>query len=207
MDKKALYKLSYGLYILTAREGERDNGCIINTAVQAASVPNQIGISVNKENFTHDMIKRTGKFTLSVIDTSASFDLFKRFGFQSGREVNKFDGFTEFGRDVNGICYVTKGTNACISVNVSKTVDLGSHTMFVGEIAGMEVLGEIPSVTYEYYLNNIKPRPQEIGKTAEGQTVWRCTICGHEYVGEELPADFICPVCHHSASFFEKTVS
>lgn len=203
MDKKAMYKLSYGLFVLTAKDGDKDNGCIINTAIQAASTPNQVSICVNKANFTHDMILKTGEFTVSIIAQDASFDLFKHFGFQSGRDVDKFADFNECSRGANGINYITKGTNAFISVKVDKTEDLGSHTMFVGEVTDMEVLSEVPSVTYEYYLNNIKPKPEEVGKTEEVKNVWRCTICGYEYVGEELPADFICPLCKHPASDFE----
>ena len=206
MDKKAMYKLSYGLFVLTAKEGEKDNGCIINTAIQAASTPNQMSICVNKANYTHDMIMRTGEFTVSVISQRASFDLFKHFGFQTGREVNKFADFTACNRGQNGIYYITEGTNAYISVKVAKTEDLGSHTMFIGEITDMEVLSGDASATYEYYMNYIKPKPQEVGKTEDGQTIWRCTICGYEYVGEELPEDFICPLCKHPASDFEKVI-
>ena len=206
MDKKAIYKLSYGLFVLTAKEGEKDNGCIINTAIQAASTPNQLSICVNKANYTHDMIQRTGEFTVSVLAQDAKYELFQHFGFQSGREVNKFEKYTRCLRGKNGICYITEGTNAYISVKVNKTEDLGSHTMFIGEITDMEVLSEVPSVTYEYYLNHIKPKPQAVGTTESGQTVWRCTICGYEYVGEELPEDFICPLCKHPASDFEKVV-
>lgn len=206
MDKKAMYKLSYGLFVLTAKEGEKDNGCIINTAIQAASTPNQMSICVNKANDTHDMIMRTGEFTVSVISQRASFGLFKHFGFQTGREVNKFADFTACDRGQNGIYYITEGTNAYISVKVAKTEDLGSHTMFIGEITDMEVLSGDASATYEYYMNYIKPKPQEAGKTEDGQTVWRCTICGYEYVGEELPEDFICPLCKHPASDFEKVI-
>ncbi|MDY2728868.1 rubrerythrin [Clostridium sp. HCP1S3_B4] len=206
MDKKAMYKLSYGLFVLTVREGDKDNGCIINTAIQAASAPNQMSICVNKANYTHDMIMRTGVLTVSVISQKATFDLFKHFGFQTGREVNKFADFTACSRGENGIFYVTEGTNAYISVKVNKTEDLGSHTMFIGEITDMEVLSEDASATYEYYMNHIKPKPQEVGKTEDGQTIWRCTICGYEYVGEELPEDFICPLCKHPASDFEKVI-
>lgn len=206
MDPKAMYKLSYGLFVLTAKEGEKDNGCIINTAIQVASSPNQISICVNKDNYTHDMIMRTDELTVSVISQKANFDLFKHFGFQTGREVNKFADYTACARGENGIYYVTEGTNAYISVKVEKKVDLGSHTMFIGTITDMEVLSEDSSATYEYYLNNIKPKPQEVGKTEDGQIVWRCTICGYEYVGEEIPEDFICPLCKHPASDFEKVV-
>ena len=200
MDKKAMYKLSYGLFVLTAKDEEKDNGCIINTAIQASSMPNQLSICVNKANLTHDMIVKTGKFTVSVISQDAGFDLFKHFGFQSGKNFEKCK------RGENSIYYITEGTNAYISVNVSKTEDLGSHTMFIGEITDMEVLSETPSVTYDYYLKNIKPQPENVGTTTDGKTIWRCTICGYEYVGEELPEDFVCPLCKHPASDFEKII-
>mgnify|MGYP004509952251 FL=1 len=206
MDKKAMYKLSYGLFVLTARENEKDNGCIINTAIQAASDPNQLSICVNKANYTHDMIVRTGKFTVSVLSERADFELFRHFGFQSGRDVDKFADFTDCARGADSLFYITKGTNAYISVTVSKTVDLGSHTMFIGEITDMAILSDAPSTTYEYYQSHIKPKPQAVGKTEDGQTIWRCRICGYEYVGEELPEDFICPICKHPASDFEKIV-
>ena len=197
-----MYKLSYGLFVLTAKEGEKDNGCIINTAIQAASAPNQISVCVNKANCTHDMIASTGAFNVSVIARSASFELFENFGYRSGRDADKFASFGGCKRAANGILFVTEGTNAYMSVRVDKSVDLGSHTMFVGEVTDMEVLDSAPSVTYEYYLNNIKPKPAD--KPAEGKTVWRCSVCGYEYEGEELPADFVCPLCKHPASDFEK---
>lgn len=206
MDKKAMYKLSYGLFVLTAKDEEKDNGCIINTAIQASSMPNQLSICVNKANLTHDMIVKTGKFTVSVISQDAGFDLFKHFGFQSGKDVDKFKNFEKCKRGENSIYYITEGTNAYISINVSKTEDLGSHTMFIGEITDMEVLSETPSVTYDYYLKNIKPQPENVGTTIDGKTIWRCTICGYEYVGEELPEDFVCPLCKHPASDFEKII-
>lgn len=159
MNEKTLFKLSYGLFVLTARQGEKDNGCIIDTAIQAASSPNQISICINKSEFTHDMILHTGEFTVSIISQKANFDLFKHFGFQSGRNVNKFENFTACKRGKNGIFYITEGTNGFISVKVDKTVDLGSHTMFIGEITDMEVLSEDISATYEYYKNKIKPAP------------------------------------------------
>ena len=171
MNKKAMYKLSYGLFVLTAKDAEKDNGCIINTAVQAASEPNQLSICVNKANYTHDMIQKTGKFTVSVLSQEAQFGLFEQFGFQSGRNVNKFEVFEKCARGLNGIYYITEGTNAYISVTVKKTEDLGSHTMFIGEITDMEVLSDIPSVTYEYYQNHIKPKPQVVGKTEAGLNI------------------------------------
>ena len=206
MNKKAMYKLTYGLFVLTAKRENKDNGCIINTAIQAASEPNQISIAINKTNYTHDMVKATGEFTISILSEKATFDLFRRFGFQSGKNVDKFDGFSGMRRGKNGIYYITEGTNAYISVKVELMEDLGSHTMFIGTITDMEVLSEDNSVTYGYYQEHIKPKPEATGKTNEGKTIWRCRICGYEYVGEELPEDFICPVCKHPAADFEKVV-
>ena len=205
MDNQALFKLSYGLFVLTARDGEKDNGCIINTAIQVASTPNQLSICVNKTSHTHDMIVKTGIFTVSILNQKASFDIFKRFGFASGRDVDKFADYAECKRGDNGVYYITESTNAYISVKVSKTEDLGSHTMFVGEITDMEILGEEPSVTYAYYFQHIKPKP-EASASPSGKTVWRCKICGYEYEGEEIPEDYICPICKHPASDFEKVL-
>ena len=206
MDKRAMYKLTYGLFVLTANENGKDNGCIINTAIQAAGDPNQVSISVSKQNYTHDMIVRTGKFTVSSITEKADFSLFKRFGFQSGKDTDKFQGFDGWMRGINGVTYITESTNAYISVEVEKSVDLGSHTLFIGKVTDMEVLSDDKSVTYEFYQSNIKPKPEQVGTTPKGETVWRCIICGYEYVGEELPEDFICPWCKHPASDFEKIV-
>ena len=206
MDKKAMYKLTYGLFVLTANENGKDNGCIINTAIQAAGDPNQVSISVSKQNYTHDRIVRTGKFTVSSITEKADFSLFKRFGFQSGKDTDKFQGFDGWMRGINGVTYITESTNAYISVEVEKSVDLGSHTLFIGKVTDMEVLSDDKSVTYEFYQSNIKPKPEQVGTTPKGETVWRCIICGYEYVGEELPEDFICPWCKHPASDFEKIV-
>lgn len=204
MNQKALFKLSYGLYILTAKCGDKHNGCVINTVQQVTSDPLQVSIAVNKTNYTHDMIMESKEFTVSVINQHASFDLFKRFGFQSGRDTDKFAGFESFGTNASGVRYIKDGINSYISVKVEKTEDLGSHTMFIGKVTEMEVLNEIPSATYEFYQSNIKPKPVAVGATNDGKTIWRCTICGYEYVGEELPDDFICPLCKHPASDFEK---
>ena len=206
MDMKAMYKLSYGLFVLTAKRGEKDNGCITNTAIQVTSEPNRISIAVNKANYTHNMVLETGKFNVSIISEKADFDLFKHFGFQSGRDVDKFADFTDCARAENGIFYITKGTNAVISAEVEQSIDLGSHTLFIAKVTDLMVLDAASSATYEYYQNNIKPKPQAVGTTPTGQTIWRCRICGYEYVGEELPEDFICPLCKHPASDFEKVV-
>ena len=202
----AMHRLSYGLFVVTAKDGDKVNGCITNTAIQVASDPDRIAVAVNKANYTHDMILKTGAFNISVISEDADFTLFKHFGFQSGREVDKFAGYTDYKISDNELPYITKGTNAYFSITVQQTVDLGSHTLFIGTIDAMEVLSAAPSATYTYYQETIKPKPEAVGKTSNGQTIWRCTICGYEYVGEELPEDFICPICKHPASDFEKVV-
>ena len=199
-----MYQLTYGLFVLTAQEGDKDNGCIINTAIQVTSEPNRISIAVNKANYTHDMVLRTGKFNVSVLDEQASFLLFKRFGFQSGRDVNKYDDFQNYDRSENGITYINSGTNAFISGEVEQTIDLGTHTLFIAKVTDMEVLSNQQSVTYAYYQENIKPKPEAVGVTKEGQVVWRCRICGYEYIGEDIPEDFICPICKHPVADFER---
>ena len=206
MDQKVLQKISYGLFVLTAEKDGKDNGCIINTACQVASEPLVISISVNKANLTCEMVQETKKFNLSVISEAATFDLFKHFGFVSGRDVDKFAGFTACRRTENGLMAVTEGTNAFLSAEVISATDLGSHMLFLAKVTDGEIFDPTPSATYAYYFANIKPKPEAVGKTEDGQTVWRCTICGYEYVGEELPEDFICPICKHPASDFEKVV-
>lgn len=206
MDNKAMYKLSYGLFVLTAKVGDKENGCITNTAVQVASEPNTISFAVNKANYTHDMVMETKRANISVISEAADFELFKHFGFQSGRDVDKFADFRDCKYAENGIPYITKGTNAYFSIDVKQTVDLGSHTLFIGVPTAMEVLADTASATYAYYQSEIKPKPEKVGETKTGQTVWRCRICGYEYVGEEMPDDFLCPLCNHPKADFEKIV-
>ena len=204
MNKKAMYQLTYGLFVLTARLGEKDNGCIINTAGQVTNTPNRIQIAVNKANYTHDMIKETGVFNVSMISQKASFELFKRFGFQSGKDVDKFAGFEGYAVGENGVNYITDGCNGYISVKVEQTLDLGTHTLFIGLVTDMDVLNDVTSTTYGYYQDNIKPKPQ--APKGEGKPVWICKVCGYVYEGENLPADYICPLCKHPASDFEKGV-
>lgn len=195
MDNKALFKLSYGLFVLTAREGEKDNGCIINTAIQLTSSPCRISIAVNKQNYTHDMVLRTGVFNVSVLTEEATFWVFQHYGFQSGRDVDKFAGIPE-NRTENGLRYVDGCTNAVLSGKVVQTVDCGSHTLFIAEVTDAKVLSNDKSVTYQYYFDHIKPKPEKKG--------WVCKICGYVYEGEELPEDFICPICKHGAGDFER---
>lgn len=206
MDSKAMQKVSYGLYVLTAKEGDKNNGCIVNTLTQVTSNPNKVSVTVNKDNYTHQMIKETKKFAASIISEDATFDLFKQFGFQSGRDVDKFSDFKDYAFTKDEMPYITKGVNSYISANVTEMIDVGTHTIFIGEVTDMEVLSDYPSVTYAYYHEHIKPKPQKVGETPDGQVIWRCTICGYEYVGEELPEDFICPICKHPASDFEKVI-
>ena len=199
MDPKALFRIGYGLYVLTAAENGRHNGCIINTLQQITDTPLRISVTVNKGNLTHDMILRTGRFNVSVLSQDASFDVFRHFGFQSGRETEKIAGYHGVAYSENGLAYLTDMTNAYLSGKVFHTVDLGTHTLFLADLTGAEVLSDVETATYSYYQSHIKPKPQPVK-----QTGWRCRICGYVYEGEELPADFICPLCKHGTVDFEK---
>lgn len=196
---KAIHKLTYGLFILTARDGEKDNGCIINTVTQVTSEPNRITIAVNKANYTHDMIVRTGEFNVSVLTENSKFETYKHWGFQSGKDTDKLEAIS-FRRAENGITYIADETNAYISAKVVSSIDLGSHTLFIADVTASEVLSDDESVTYSYYQKNIKPSKP---KTEEKKKGFICTICGYIYEGETLPDDFICPLCKHPASDFE----
>ena len=199
MDNKALYKIGYGLYVLTAKANGKDNGCIINTAIQVTSSPCNISITVNKQNFTHDLIKISGKLNISVLTTETPFSLIKHFGFCSGRDTDKFSGIVAEESE-NGLKYIKESANAFISGKVFDSVDLGTHTMFFAEVIAAEILSDKPALTYDYYQTNIKPS----ANTNASKTKWRCEICGYEYDGDNLPPDYICPVCKHGASDFSK---
>lgn len=201
MNTNVMRNLSYGLFVLTARDGEKDNGCIINTVCQVASEPNRISISVNKANYTHDMILKTGAFNVSILNESAKFDIFRHFGFQSGRDTDKTVG-VELARSGNGICYLAdREANAYISGKVIQSIDVGSHTLFIADVTDGEILNDTASATYAYYFSHIKPKPEDSKK--EKKKGWICTICGYIYEGEHLPEDFICPICKHPASDFK----
>ena len=204
MDMKTMYNISYGLFVLTAALDGRDSGCIINTAGQVTSEPNRISITVNKANFTQELVLKSGKFNISILSEEAGFDIFRHFGFQSGRDVDKFAGYGPCRRSANGLYVVTGGTNGFISASVEQTIDLDTHTLFIASVEDMEVLSQAPSATYSYYHNAIKPQPAQ--PAAGGRTVWRCTVCGYIYEGGELPEDYVCPLCKHPASDFEKVV-
>ena len=202
MDNKVMYSLSYGLFVLSARRGDKDNGCITNTAIQVTTEPNRIVVAVNKSNYTHDMVKETGRFTVSILSEEAKFDLFQRFGFQSGRDVDKFAGFeAHTGKDGDGIPYVTQGTNAWLSCKVVSATDLGTHTLFLADVLDGGVLSSAPSATYAYYQAHIKPKPGAPAPSEKKR--WVCKVCGYVHEGP-LPADFICPLCKHPASDFER---
>lgn len=195
----AMHKFSYGLFCLSSKEGDKDNACIINTAIQVTNDPKQVSICVNKANCSHDMILKTKEFNISFLTVKTPFEVFTRFGFQSGRDADKFDGFADAKRSENGILYLAKDANAMISVKVSKAIDLGTHTMFIGDVTESIVLSEVQSVTYQYYLDEIKPKP--VNK--EKKKGFVCKVCGYIYEGDTLPPDFICPICKHGAEDFE----
>ena len=200
-----MFKLTYGLFVLSVNCHKRDNACIINTGIQVASAPDKISISVCKSDFTAEMLEYTDDFTLSVISRDADFSLFKRFGFQSGRDVEKFVNFEDVKRTDNGCYAILSGTNSYVSAHIDRKIDLGTHILIIATVTGGEVLSTVPSATYEYYLERIKPKPQTVTENS-GKIVWRCRICGYEYVGDDMNEDFICPVCKHGKSDFERVV-
>ena len=200
VEQNAMFSLSYGLFVLTARDGAKDNGCIINTVTQLTDSPKRISIAVNKANLTHDMIVKTGEFNVSVLSNDAPFALFQHYGFQSGRDVDKFADVKGMARATNGVYYLPYSTNAFVSGKVTQEIDLGTHTLFIADVTEARVLSGAPSMTYSFYFANVKPKPAALTK----QTGWVCKICGYVYEGETLPADFICPLCKHGAEDFEK---
>lgn len=204
MDSKVLFNVQYGLFVLSAHDDGTDNACIINTVTQVTAAPvtkDRISIAVNKSNYTHDLIAKTKKFTVSIISEAATFELFKNFGFQSGRKINKFAGFDDVKRTANGTLAITRGTNSYISANVIQQVELDTHSIFIAEVVDMEKLSDVPSTTYNYYQANIKPKP---AVKATGKTKWVCRICGYVHEGDEPPE--ICPLCKHPSTDFEKVV-
>ncbi|MDE6052644.1 MAG: flavin reductase [Lachnospiraceae bacterium] len=199
MDKKAMYHLTYGLFILTAKEGDKDNGCIVNTVSQVTTEPNRIVVAVNKKNYTHDMIVRTGVFNVSILTENSKFDTYKHWGFQSGADVDKTEAIT-YQRAENGVIYIAEETNAYLSAKVVSATDLGTHTLFLADVTDGAVLSEDNSVTYGYYQKNIKAAPT----ATEKKKGFICTVCGYIYEGDVLPDDFVCPWCKHPASDFKR---
>ena len=199
IEPNAMFKLSYGLFVLTAKD-DRDGGCIINAVNQITDSPKRISIAVNKANATHDMIARTGAFNLSVLTTETQFPLIQRFGFQSSRDADKFADYAFAARSENGLIYVTESSNAFISAKVVQALDYGTHTVFIADVSEAKVLSNAPSLTYAYYFEHVKPKPAALSE----QKGWVCKICGYIYEGDDLPADFICPLCKHGAEDFER---
>ena len=197
-DLTALFKIGYGLYVLTTRDGEKENGCIVNAVSQVTDTPLRVAVTVNKSNYTHELITKTGKMNVNCLSTDAPFGIFEWFGFASGRDKDKMDGMN-VSHSENGIPYLNFFTNAFISLEVETSVDLGTHTMFICNVTEAQVLNDKESMTYAYYHANVKPKPQP--KEKKGYV---CKICGYVYEGDELPEDFICPLCKHPASDFEK---
>ena len=200
IEPVAFNKLSYGLFVLTARDGNKLNGCIINTAQMLTDSPKRITVAVNKQNFTHDMILKTGEFNVSVLTESVTMKTFERFGFASGRDTEKFLDFEDFELSSNGIPYITKHTNAFFSAKVTSVSDNGTHTLFIAEVTEASVLSDEPSVTYAYYFAHIKPKKNKPSVQAAG---WVCKTCGFVYEGEKLPEGYECPICKHGAEDFE----
>ena len=195
-----MFKLQYGLFVLTARDCQKDNGCIINTVMQVTSNPQRITIAVNRANYTHDLIKQTGAFNVSILSTEAPFKLFQHFGFQSGRDVDKFREFPHAARSRNGLLYLTKYACAFLSARVVAQQEYESHTVFTAELTEATVLSGAEPVTYSYYHAHIKPKPKPATEKKKG---FVCKICGYVYEGDTLPPDFICPLCKHGAEDFE----
>ncbi len=199
-DLTALFKLGYGLYVVTTNDGTKDNGLIVNTVMQVTSTPCRVAVAVNKDNYSHDTIKNTGKMNVNCLSTEAPFSVFEAFGFKSGRDTDKFAGCTPK-RAANGLAYLPKYINAYISLEVVQYVDLGTHGMFICDVTDAEVISDKESMTYAYYHANVKPKPKAEEEKKKGYV---CKICGYVYEGDPLPEDFVCPWCKHPASDFEE---
>ena len=196
-DLTALFNIGYGLYVVTSNDGTRDNGLIVNTVSQVTSSPNRVAVCINKENYSHHIIKQTGKMNVNCLSTDAPFSVFENFGFRSGRSVDKFEGIDVLRSD-NGLVFLPKYINSFMSLKVEDYVDLGTHGMFICSVTEARVISNLDTMTYTYYQANVKPKPQ-----VEGKKGYVCKICGYVYEGDELPEDFVCPLCKHGAADFE----
>ena len=196
-DLTALFKIGYGLYVVTSNDGKKDNGLIVNTVTQVTNTPNRIAVVINKENYSHHVIKQTGIMNVNCLSVDAPFSVFEKFGFKSGRNYDKFEN-TEVNRSDNGLVFLERYINSFMSLKVEQYVDLDTHGMFICSIAEERVLNDLETMTYTYYQENVKPKP-----VVEGKKGYVCKICGYVYEGEELPEDYICPLCKHGASDFE----
>ena len=196
-DMTALFKIGYGLYVVTSNDGTRDNGLIVNTVTQLTDTPNRVAVNINKANYSHHVIKQTGVLNVNCLSVEAPFSVFERFGFQSGRQVDKFAG-KEVLRSDNGLVFLPKYINAFMSLKVEQYVDLDTHGMFICTVTEARVMSDKETMTYTYYQNNVKPKPQ-----TEGKKGFVCKVCGYIYEGETLPDDYICPLCKHGVADFE----
>ena len=196
VDPTALFRIGYGLYVVTSNDGKKDNGLIVNTVIQLTDQPNRVAVNINKENYSHHVIKQTGVMNVNCLSVEAPFQVFENFGFQSGRQADKFAGW-ETPRSENGLVILPKYINAFMSLKVEQYVDLGTHGMFICSVAEARVINKKDTMTYTYYQENVKPKPQ-----TEGKKGFVCTVCGYIYEGDVLPDDFICPLCKHGVADF-----
>ena len=197
IDTNALFKISYGLYVVTSHDGKKHNGIIVNTVMQLTDTPNRVGVCINKVNYSHDIIKSTKTMNINCLTESTPFETFKNFGFKSGRDNDKFDG-VDFYTSENDLAVLKENINAFISLKVTDYVDLDTHGLFICEVTEAEIINDDNAVTYTFYQKNIKPKPETKKKG------FVCKICGYVYEGETLPEDYICPLCKHGASDFEE---
>ena len=197
-DLTALFNIGYGLYVVTSNDGKKDNGLIVNTVSQVTNSPNRIAVTINKDNYSHHVIKQTGKMNINCLSVDAPFSVFENFGFRSGRNVDKFEG-SEPLRSDNGLAFLPRYINSFMSLKVEQYVDLDTHGMFICSVTEARVISDVETMTYTYYQKNVKPRPQ-----TEGKKGFVCKVCGYIYEGDELPEDFICPLCKHGAADFEQ---
>ena len=198
IDTKALFKIGYGLYVVTSRDGAKDNGLIVNTVTQLTDTPLRVAVNINKLNFSHDIIKKTGVLNVNCLNIEAPFSVFQKYGFVSGRDKNKFEG-EELVRSANGVVALTEYVNSVISLKVDQYVDLGTHGMFICSVTESKVINNVETMTYNYYQANVKPKPQPTKKKG-----YVCKVCGYVYEGDELPEDIVCPLCKHGAADFEE---
>ena len=196
-DLSALFKIGYGLYVVTSNDGKKDNGLIVNTVTQVTNTPNRVAVTINKDNYSHHVIKQTGKMNINCLTVEAPFAVFEKFGFTSGRNVDKFEGCEPLRSD-NGLVFLPRYINSFMSLKVEQYVDLDTHGMFICSISEARVISDRETMTYTYYFDNVKPKPE-----TEGKKGYVCTICGYVYEGDTLPEDFVCPLCKHGASDFE----
>ena len=197
IDSKALFNIGYGLYVVTTNDGVRDNGLIVNTVCQLTATPERVAVTVNKSNYSHDTIKKTGKMNVNCLTVEAPFKVFEAFGFKSGRDTDKFADCSPL-RAENGLVVLPKYINSYMSLSVVDYVDLGTHGMFICELTEAKVISDVETMSYTYYHKNVKPKPQ-----TEKKKGWVCTICGYIHDEEELPEDFECPLCKHGREVFE----